>query len=246
MRTKLSLTISTLAALCLAIDAYSAPWSVRKCQDDITDEIVYNATASGSELSGRVGSFCPMLIVRLKPTGRDKRSRPVKYDTDVFLWSPALKRKTQEASVSALVRFDKDNPEKITLEGSDNRCALFFPDGSNTYNRILSASKLAIRFTLGKREQTTIFNIANLKDAVTTIDAPKKNANTKSPGSAHTAKSLAIVRRQTINAEYASIEAEEEARAYGYYDDVKTKYQSKHLSNRTAKPCGRTCGDFQK
>lgn len=29
MRTKLSLTISTLAALCLAIDAYSAPWSVR-------------------------------------------------------------------------------------------------------------------------------------------------------------------------------------------------------------------------
>lgn len=114
-----------LAAFCAASImtrpslAVATPWEYQKIIDPITDQAYHLFWTFGTALSSNYVQFYPKLAIRITPT-----------NSDVFLFSPAIKRNQKNASVEVTSHFDSDTPEPSIWCGSDNRYALFCEDSS--------------------------------------------------------------------------------------------------------------------
>lgn len=190
MRTKLSLTISTLAALCLAIDAYSAPWSVREHTDDITDDLSYLVVQPASdaiEIMPLV-TYRPAIVLQISPKGfTPTGGMTYKSDAVLKIETEGLVR----SGTDVTTRFDKDPPTTAHWESSTDRRAAFHPKPKQFISDLLAHTNLIVRYT------TSLGNVRTARFDVTDLMQSLKKA-----------KAL--------------------------------------YTKRTAKSCGRTCGDFQK
>lgn len=166
----LILTTAIIAAtLCNA-----AQWEHLKVIDPITDQVSHLFWTYGTELSCANGQFCPKLAIRITPK-----------NADVFLFSPAIKRNEKQASIKVTSRFDSDAPDTSIWCGSDNRCALFCEDPSNTIKRLRTATKLSIQFAHNGFERTSTFDTSGFSKALAKTkiglrpQAPNPTAPTK-------------------------------------------------------------------
>lgn len=156
--------ITALALIATVCNA--AKWECEKLVDPITDQTSCVFWTHGTEISSPDGQFCPKLAVRIVSNG----------DVDVFLFSPAIKRKQEQASVEVTARFDSDAPVASAWCGSDNKCALFCEDPDRLFSRLKSSSKLSLRFKHGGLERTTTFDTSNFPKMPTVAKAAKSAA----------------------------------------------------------------------
>lgn len=155
-----SLAIAGLVALPLSA-AYSTRWNIEKSVDPITDATTYHLWSLGSAVHSHMGSFHPKLALRLSPRENPRKSK-FPFDADLFMFSPALKRETPEASVPVISRFDSNPPATSNWVGSDNRCALFCADPASTVQQLLASKKLALRFSHAGFDRTVVFDLSGL------------------------------------------------------------------------------------
>lgn len=171
MKTKRELTISTLAALCLAIDAYSAPWSVREHTDDITDELSYLVVQPASdaiEIMPLV-TYRPAIVLQVVPNGfTPTGGMTYKADAILKIDSEGLVR----SGTDVTIRFDKDPPTTAHWESSTDRRAAFHPKPSSFISNLLSHTNLIVRYatTLGDI-RTSKFDITELQSALQKVKA---------------------------------------------------------------------------
>ena len=163
----LTIAIATAATVATLV-SHAAEWSIAATIDPITDQLVYHAWALGSEISCRTGSYCPKLAIRITPTEYDETKHRMRFAPDVYIWSPAIKRRTETAAVDITMRYDTDPPTIATWTGSDNKCALFCADPTNTFRQLRSAKKIALRFQ-ADREQTTVIALDGLSASLAKI-----------------------------------------------------------------------------
>ena len=244
-RTRLIIAAAMFATQVLC----AAEWSMSATVDPITDQTIYHVWTFGSELTGRTGEYSPKLAIRIVPIRYDEtRQRPI-FEPDVFIWCPALKRQKKSASVETVLRFGSEPPTTSTWIGSDNKCALFCEDPTNTIRRILKSDTLAMRFTHNGSEQTTVFSLDGLSAELSEIKtdylkrigkykapAPVKKTTTKNTGTAGRTAPIGhnrILRNHARNQINASLAGEYDARANGYYADMKNWLSSKRFTEQT-------------
>lgn len=240
--TILTKTITTIAAFGMQQLLCAAEWQTSTTIDPITDQVTYHVWMFGTELSDKNGEYCPKLAIRITPTRYDESKRRMLFTPDVFIWCPAIKRKTEAANVNMTLRFNDESPETSTWIGSNNKCALFCEDPTNTLKRIVNSQKLALRFTHKKREHTTMFKLdglsaelANIKTEYLKRIGKHNDYQTKKSKSAnigHTAPigSNKTLKNNVINQVDASIMGEYDAQINDYYRDMKDWLKSQRLT----------------
>lgn len=148
----------------------AAEWNLQATTDPITDKTIYTIWTFGSYLPCQTGSYAPKLAFRIDPTGYDARSMRMTFDPDVFIWSPAIKRRQRQARVDMTLRSDDTPPITAVWVGSDNTCALFCDNPEKTFAKLANAKKLALRFTLEGREHTTTFDLSGLPQHIREVN----------------------------------------------------------------------------
>lgn len=170
MHRHLKIMVMLASLMSATLVGHAAKWEIAATSDPITDQTTYHVWTFGSEIQCSYGEFSPKLAVRIIPPDRNgpKGSRST---FDVFIFSPAIKRKTPAAAVDMILRYDDGEVMKCTWSGSDNRCALFCDNPTNTLSHLRAARKLAIRFVHRGQELTSIFDTSELPEALNNVKA---------------------------------------------------------------------------
>lgn len=161
----------------------AAEWNLQATNDPMTDKTVYTIWTFGSYLSCQTGSYGVKLAFRIDPTGYDARSMRMTFDPDVFIWSPAIKRRQRQARVDMTLRSDDTPPVTAVWVGSDNACALFCDNPKKTFAKLAKTKKLILRFSLEGREHTATFDLSELPQHIREVntDFLKKIGKYKPP-----------------------------------------------------------------
>lgn len=161
-------TLSFIACLA-AIYTTSAEWQINTITDEMTDVTSYAISTAGTEVdTGMIVKYQPWLHFRITPISYDRTKNLMHYRAETFfaIEHEGLKR----GSTDAMIRFDKQPAQTVTVTTSTERRAGFFEPGMNYLQKALSATNVTIRYTttLGGI-RTSRFNVSGLLDQIRSV-----------------------------------------------------------------------------
>jgi hypothetical protein len=156
--------IACLAAICTT----SAEWQINTITDEMTDVTSYAISTAGTEVdTGMILKYQPGLHFRITPVAFDREKNQMHYRAETFFTiDEGLKR----GSTDAMIRFDKQPAQTVTVTTSTERRAGFFTPGLDYLEKALSATNVTIRYTttLGGI-RTSRFNVSGLLDQIRSV-----------------------------------------------------------------------------
>ena len=157
--------IAVLAAICTT----SAEWQINTITDEMTDVTSYAISTAGTEVdTGMIVKYQPWLHFRITPISYDRTKNLMHYRAETFfaIEHEGLKR----GSTEAMIRFDKQPAQTVTVTTSTERRAGFFTPGLDYLQKARSATNVTIRYTttLGGI-RTSRFNVSGLQDQILSV-----------------------------------------------------------------------------